>query len=143
MHEKFAKSDFEKRNHALLALMCIYGIELLPDNVAECRANLLDTLFDYLGKGVGGEWFARLKLSSAPILCMQMPSTWRRRPARRSRCLSGAIWAREGSSVATFDSDALTQRSSIEGSLFEMLEDHDVFIPIRTYPPMTVAELAR
>ncbi|MEZ5233411.1 MAG: hypothetical protein R2749_12000 [Acidimicrobiales bacterium] len=42
-----------------------------------------------------------------------------------------------------FRLDALAQRSSIEGSLFEMLEDHDVFIPIRTYPPMTVAELAR
>jgi hypothetical protein len=34
---KYAKSDFERRHYALLALMCIYGIELLPDNIAECR----------------------------------------------------------------------------------------------------------
>ncbi len=41
---KYGKSDFERRHYALLALMCIYGIELLTDNVAECRANLL-TIF--------------------------------------------------------------------------------------------------
>ncbi len=33
---KYGKSDFERRHYALLALMCIYGIELLADNIAEC-----------------------------------------------------------------------------------------------------------
>ena len=45
---KYGKSDFEKRHYALLALMCIYGIELLADNIAECRANLLEILAEYL-----------------------------------------------------------------------------------------------
>src|SRR5438876_10407631 len=45
---KFGKSDFEKRHYALLALMCIYGIELLADNIAECRANVLEILAEYL-----------------------------------------------------------------------------------------------
>src|SRR5947209_6431921 len=45
---KFGKSDFEKRQYALLALMCIYGIELLADNIAECRANLLEIYSVYL-----------------------------------------------------------------------------------------------
>src|SRR3989338_1483157 len=45
---KFGKSEFEKRHYALLALMCIYGIELLPDNIAECRANLLEIFAAYL-----------------------------------------------------------------------------------------------
>ena len=35
---KFGKSDFERQHYALLGLMCIYGIELLVDNIAECRA---------------------------------------------------------------------------------------------------------
>jgi hypothetical protein len=35
---KYGKSDFERRHYALLGLMCPYGIELLPDNIAECRA---------------------------------------------------------------------------------------------------------
>src|SRR3954452_5611288 len=42
---KFGKaSDFEKQHYALVALMCIYGIELLSDNIAECRANMLEVL---------------------------------------------------------------------------------------------------
>src|SRR3954469_17826450 len=45
---KFGKSEFEKRHYALLALMCTYGIELLADNIAECRANLLEVFADYL-----------------------------------------------------------------------------------------------
>jgi hypothetical protein len=45
---KYRKSDFEQRHYALLALMCLYGIELLPDNIAECRANLLEIFAEYL-----------------------------------------------------------------------------------------------
>jgi len=45
---KYGKSDFEKRHYSLLALMCIYGIELLIDNIAECRANLLEIFAEYL-----------------------------------------------------------------------------------------------
>src|SRR6202171_2669091 len=45
---KFGKSDFEKRHYALLALMCSYGIELLADNIAECRANMLEIFAEYL-----------------------------------------------------------------------------------------------
>jgi hypothetical protein len=44
---KYGKSDFERRHYALLALMCLYGIELLPDNIAECRANLLEIFAEY------------------------------------------------------------------------------------------------
>ncbi len=42
---KYAKSDFERRHYAPLALMCLYGIELLTDNIAECRANPQARLF--------------------------------------------------------------------------------------------------
>jgi type I restriction-modification system DNA methylase subunit len=45
---KFGMSTFEKRHYALLALMCTYGIELLEDNIAECRANMLEILIDFL-----------------------------------------------------------------------------------------------
>src|SRR5258707_15888488 len=47
---KFGKSEFEKRHYALLALMCTYVIELLADNIAECRANLLEIFADYLNQ---------------------------------------------------------------------------------------------
>src|ERR1700750_2178505 len=45
---KYGKSDFERRHYAVLALMCVYGVELLPDNIAECRANLLEVIAEYL-----------------------------------------------------------------------------------------------
>ena len=45
---KYGKSDFERRHYALLGLMCMYGIELLADNIAECRANVLEVLADNL-----------------------------------------------------------------------------------------------
>jgi type I restriction-modification system DNA methylase subunit len=45
---KFGKSDFERRHYALLAVMCSYGIEILEDNIAECRANMLDVFSEYL-----------------------------------------------------------------------------------------------
>jgi len=32
---RYGKSDFERRHYALLAVMSIYGIELLPDNIVE------------------------------------------------------------------------------------------------------------
>lgn len=44
---KYGKSDFDRRHFALYALMCIYGIELLADNVAECRENALEIFADY------------------------------------------------------------------------------------------------
>jgi type I restriction-modification system DNA methylase subunit len=50
---KFGKSEFEKQQYALLALMCIYGIELLADNIAECRANLLEIFADSEPQWIG------------------------------------------------------------------------------------------
>jgi len=53
---KYGKSDFERRHYSLLALMCIYGIELLPDNIAECRANLLE-FAEYIGVDESAELY--------------------------------------------------------------------------------------
>ena len=54
---KFGKSDFERRHYALLAVMCTYGIELLGDNIAECRANMLEILADYLKLGESEDFY--------------------------------------------------------------------------------------
>src|SRR5438309_5984967 len=45
---KYGKSAFERQHYALLGLMCMYGIELLGDNIAECRANVREIFADYL-----------------------------------------------------------------------------------------------
>src|SRR5436190_2026526 len=58
---KYGRSEFEKRHYALLGLMCTYGIELLADNVAECRENLLEIFAKYLAGDDGSEWLAAAK----------------------------------------------------------------------------------
>ncbi|QQS25360.1 MAG: N-6 DNA methylase [Actinomycetota bacterium] len=143
VHERFGRSDFEKRHHALLALMCIYGIELLPDNAAECRVNLLHTLFDYLGKGVGDEWFgaAQVVVEANIVQGNALDMT-----TSTGEAIMFPEWGYLGKGRfqrRDFRFDTLTQRSSIEGTLFAELEEHDVFIPTRTYPSMTVVEIAR
>src|SRR5579859_6772136 len=45
---KFGKTEFERQHYSLLAVMCTYGIELLADNIAECRANMLELFAVYL-----------------------------------------------------------------------------------------------
>ena len=44
----YKKSSFEQKHYALLALMNIYGIEILEDNAEECRNNLLSVFADFL-----------------------------------------------------------------------------------------------
>ena len=45
---RFSKSEFEKSHYALLALMSVYGIELLPDNAVACRENMLNVFDKFL-----------------------------------------------------------------------------------------------
>lgn len=52
---KYGKSNFERQHYALLALMCLYAIELLPDNIAECRANSLAIFAKYLNLDQSGD----------------------------------------------------------------------------------------
>ncbi|RGE39838.1 SAM-dependent DNA methyltransferase [Comamonas testosteroni] len=46
---KYRQSEFERRHFALFGLMCIYAVELLADNISECRDNLLEVFVEYLG----------------------------------------------------------------------------------------------
>jgi hypothetical protein len=143
VHLEYANSDFEKKQHALLSLMCIYGIELLDDNVAECRTNLLDTLFEYLGNSVGDEWFraARVVVEANIVWGDALAMT-----TSDGQPLTFPEWGYLGKGKfqrRDFQYEALTDRSSIAGTLFEMLEEQDIFKPTKTYAPMTVAEIGR
>jgi hypothetical protein len=67
---KFGKSDFERRHYALLAVMCSYGIELLADNIVECRANMLEVFADYLNLDETHEVYLAAFYVLSRILCM-------------------------------------------------------------------------
>jgi len=51
VQSRYGRSEFERKHYALFALMCVYGIELLEDNVAECRQNLQQIFNDFLEVG--------------------------------------------------------------------------------------------
>lgn len=141
---KYGKSDFERQHYALLGLMCIYGIELLPDNIADCRENLLEIFAEYLNLEpsddlyraaffvlsqnlVHGDAMKMRGCDGSPILFAEWGYLGKGRFQRRD-----------------FRFDSLTQSSaySAEGSLFAHLGKHEIFTPAKTYPPMTVSELA-
>jgi len=141
---KFGKSDFERRHFALLALMCIYGIELLPDNIAECRANLLEILADYLSLDESDELYRAAFYILSQNLVHGDALTMR---THDDQPISFAEWGYLGKGKfqrRDFRLDSLTQRSAFdeEDGLFSDLGKHDIFTPIKTYPPMTVSELA-
>jgi hypothetical protein len=144
VEDKFAKSDFERRHYALLALMCIYGVELLADNIAECRANMLEILADYLNLEESDDlsraasYVLSENLVHGDALTMR---THDRQP------ITFAEWGYLGKGRfqrRDFRLDTLTQSSSFsaEGSLFAHLGKHEIFTPTKTYPPMTMSELA-
>ncbi|WP_263587588.1 N-6 DNA methylase [Sphingopyxis sp. GC21] len=141
----YGKSEFEKRHYALVALTCCYGIELLPDNIAECRANMLEVFAAYLKLDeadehyraaahvlsvnlIHGDAMTMLDNAGDPILVVEWGYMGKGKFQRRD-----------------FRLDRLTGMSAFreEGTLFAGLGRHEIFQPTPDrYPPMTVREMA-
>ena len=141
---KYGKSDFERRHCALLALMCIYGIELLADNIAECRANVPEVFAEYLNMDETDDLYQAATHVLSENLVLADALTMR---AKDGQPITFAEWGYLGRGKyqrRDFRFDVLTGSSafSAEGSLFADLGKHEIFAPIKTHPPMTVRELA-
>ena len=143
VNSRYGKSEFERNHYALFGLMCIYGIELLEDNVRECREHLLDVFAKFLKIDGESVWCKAAKVVlvanviHGDALTLQTPE---------KQPINFPEWGYLGAGKfqrRDFRYDSLTQRSSIEGSLFEFLAEHEVFIPTKTHPPMTVQEIAQ
>jgi len=141
---KYSKSEFDRNHYALLGLMCIYGIELLEDNIAECKAILLEIFAEYLKISeedalyscadyilsqniVHGDALTMKDISGAPIAFAEWGYLGKGKFQRRD-----------------FRFDVLTGSSafSAEDSLFADLGRHEIFQPIKIYEPMTAVEIA-
>lgn len=144
VEERYGRTDFDRRHFALLALMCVYGIELLPDNVAECRANLLEIFSEYLRLDPSDDFHRAagvvlsLNIVHGDALTLL---------TARGEPIAFAEWAYLGKgrfNRRDFRYDSLTQSSafSAEDSLFSQLGKHEIFTPTKTYPPLTVGDLA-
>ena len=140
---KFGKSDFEKRHYALLGLMCVYGIELLFDNVAECHKNMLETLAEYIGVDEQDD----LHRGAAYVLSQNVVhGDARRMLTSKGEPITFAEWGYLGRGKfqrRDFRLDTLMQMSSFgEDTLSADLGKHEIFIPIKSYPPLTLKDLA-
>jgi len=140
---RYGKNEFEKRHFGLLALMSIYGIELLEDNTLECRGNLLDAFINLLKitdsdpiaeaarnvlsvNIVHGDALTMQTVAGEPIVFPEWAYLGKGRFQRRD-----------------FRFDALTQMSLYgEGTLFEGMDKHDIFVPEKDYPVLTFADIA-
>ena len=141
---KYGKSPFEQQHNALWGLMCIYGIELLEDNIVECRANLLAIFAEYLNLNESDDLFqaAALVLSLNIVhgnaLTTSMDNGQPITFAQWKYCDKGRYERKD------YRFDCLTKLTALreEASLFAAVATHEVFTPIHIYPPMTVGELA-
>jgi hypothetical protein len=141
---EYGKSDFERRHYALLGLMCIYGIELLADNITECRANVLEILSDYLNLNETDDLYRAAAYVLSQNLVHGDALAMR---THDGQPITVAEWGYLGKGRfqrRDFRLDVLTQSAAFseEGSLFARLGKHEIFKPRKTYPPMTVSQLA-
>ena len=122
--------------------MSIYGIELLADNVEECREELLSIYMKFLKENEDSVWtkagrqIIRVNIIKGDALTL---TTTNGDP------ITFPEWGYLGSGKfqrRDFHFDALTQRASIKGTLFELFEEEQLFVPVKTFPLMTIEEIA-
>lgn len=141
---RYGRSEFENPHSALLALMSIYGIELLADNTVECRANLLGTFAAYLKVSVTDSAYEAARhvlavnIVQGDALTMQNPD---------GSPIVFPEWAYLGKGRfqrRDFRFDALTQMSLYgEGTLFETMDKAEIFRAEKDdYPPQSIGDLA-
>jgi hypothetical protein len=140
---KYGKSEFETRHYALLAVMSIYGIELLEDNIKECREALLAIYAKFLGIDQESSWY---KAANKVLIVNVIQGDALTLTTTEGKPMKFPEWGYLGSGKfqrRDFQFDALTQRAAIKGTLFEMFEEEQLFVPVETFPSMTVEEMAK
>jgi len=139
---RYGNDDFNKTHYAALAVMSIYGIELLEDNASECRQNLLDVLCSEMGFEptsevvLACEEVLRANILQGDALAM-------------TDCEGGPIQFAEWSYLGTgryqkriFNYSTLTQMSSWEpDSLFSTLGSHEIFTPVGPERTLSLKEI--
>jgi len=151
---RYAKSEFELRHHSLLALMSVYGVELLEDNAADCRQNLLDVFAGLLGLGIDADDESAIWLDAArAVLDANIVRgdalTYKGVPSGQP--IVFAEWAYLGRGDfqrRDFRYDRLTTAGSFKvskepgmDSLFADMGKHELFTPIKTQQRLTVADI--
>lgn len=141
---RYGGSNFERRHYSLVALMSVYGIEILGDNVADCRTSLAQAFAKSFhdedheihaaanvvlkANIVHGDAVSMMTVGSEPVP------------------IEFAEWAYVGKGAfqrRDFRLDTMTQMSSFGAdTLLGGMESHELFVPVRSYQPQSIADLA-
>ncbi len=143
------RNEFERRHYALLGLMCIYGIELLADNIKECRENLLEIFAEHLNLDEADE----LYIAASYVLSQNIVhGDARKMLTDDGQPLTFAEWGYLGKGKfqrRDFRLEKLTLAVSfkIEAPLLAAAESRekvlDLFKPARDYVPAAIGELPK
>jgi len=141
---KYRDAEFERRHYALLALMCIYGIELLEDNIKECTASLLEIFAEYLNLGKEDDLYRAAAYVLSQNIIQGNALTMR---TQGDQAITFPEWGYLGRGKfqrRDFRFDSLTQASAYkaEDSLFANVGKEDIFTPTQTFPSENIAALA-
>ena len=142
---RYGKSEFEYQHYALLALMSVYGIEILADNLAECRANLLEVFANHLAIDDASPWYwAATQVLTTNIIhgdALKMETM-----TKPPKPITFAEWTYLGKGEYNrrdFKMAELSTASSFgEDTLFADVSKHDLFKPVKDHGQLTVEQIA-
>jgi len=141
---RYGKSEFDRNHYSLLGLMSIYGVELLTDNIDECHAILLEIFAEYLNIKEDADIYRAASFVLTQNIVHGDALSMR---TNGDKPIAFAEWGYLGKGKyqrRDFLFDVLTGASafSAEGSLFGDLGKHEIFIPVKSYDPISIRELA-
>jgi hypothetical protein len=136
---RYGTNEFERRQHGLLALMSLYGIEIQLDNALECRTNLANLFAAYFKIEAGDLLYAAANsvLANNIVLgdALELQNA-------KGKPLVFAEWAYLGKGKfqrRDFIFSELIQMSSFgEGTLFSNMEPDEIFKPITVHPQVSL-----
>lgn len=143
VQSRYGRSEFEKRHQSLFALMCVYGIEIQADNAAECRENLLKVFSAFLRLREGDLLLAaartvvRCNIVYGDALAMRAMNVDTGAPGLPIEFAQWGYLGRGRYQRRDFRLEVLASRASAHGA-----DASEVFKPVRSYPQMTIKELA-
>ena len=140
--KRYKSSEFERHQHALLGLMCIYGVELLRDNAEECRNNLLEVFRSHLKLAPESNLVTAARAVLAANIVQGDALSLKN---HEGEPIVFPEWSYLGKGLfkrRDFKYDELLQLSSFgEGTLFESLEADEIFAPVKDYPAMNISDM--
>ena len=143
--KRYGKSEFEKSHFALYALMSLYGVEILEDNVQDCRENILITFAQNLKLTPEDVLYkAASQVLSTNIVhgdALDMTEC-----TYNKQSILFPEWTYLGKGKfgrRDFRFATLTQMSSFTSdTLFGDAGSHEIFTPVKDYPLMSIKDIA-